>query len=185
MGAMDRPWRALVVLLVAAAGCGGDGDRAASSSAAVTPTATETATATATPTTTPDIVPSPKPGTCDEVEYEPKAGTEFTHPDSNFYEPDATTLPTPGDLDHLLLEDNAVVVTYAADIKRKTRDRLYDWTYADVVERTPIVLPDASADALTVRARIATVELRCNGWDFKRLTKFANRKDIAPLPRKG
>ena len=87
------------------------------------------------------------------------------HPESNFYAPDAEKFPAKADLDHLLLVDNAVVVTYA-----------------DVEKRTPIVVPDSDPDALPVRARIATVELRCNGFDWKRLTKFANRTDIAPLP---
>lgn len=178
--------RTLSVLLASAvllAACGGDDDAAATRS---TPEPTSAPVETATPTATAETVaePTPKPGTCDEVKYTPEDATAFTHPDSNFYEPDATALPTKADLDHLLLADNAVVVTYAADTGDKRRKRLYDWTYADVVERTPIVLPDDSPDALPVRARIATVELRCNGFDWERLTAFANRTDIAPLPRK-
>jgi len=161
------------------AGCGG-GDDAAS---APEPTSTPTPTPTATPTAASE--PTPAPGKCDEVKYKPTEGAEFTHPASNFYEPDAGIFPAKADLDHLMLHDNAVVVTYAADTPKKTRARLYDWTYADVVERTPIVVPDSSPDALPVRAHIATVELRCNGFNFKRLTAFANRKDIAPLPHDG
>lgn len=179
--------RALSVVVAAAlvlAACGGGNDAASSQA---TPEPTSTPTETASPTASPDVVaePTPKPGKCDEVEYRPVDGSEFTHPDSNFYAPGAPGVPTKGDLDHLLLKDNAVVVTYAADTREKTRDRLYDWTYADVAERTPIVIPDSAPDALPVRARIATVELRCNGLDWKRLTAFANRTDIAPLPREG
>lgn len=138
------------------------------------PTQSATASRDATPG------PTPAPGKCDEVTYTPTEASQWTHPDSNFYAPDATSLPAKEDLDHLLLGDNAVVVAYAAKTPRKTRDRLYDWTYADVVKRTPIVLPDSSPDALPVRARIATVEMRCNGFNWKRLTAFANRTDIAP-----
>jgi hypothetical protein len=104
---------------------------------------------------------------------------------ANFFEPGATNLPTEGDLGHLLLRDNAVVILYAANTPKKTRDRLESWWYEDVKKRTPIVVPDPSPDALPVRARIATVELRCNGFDWKRLTKFANRTDIAPLSGHG
>ena len=169
----------VVAVVLALAGCGGDNDTA--SSKAATPEATETATPTATPTAAVDAEPTPKPGKCDEVKYTPGDGEGTVHPESNFYAPDAEQFPAKADLDHLLLIDNAVVVTYAAGTKKKTRDRLYDWTYADVEKRTPIVVPDSDPDALPVRARIATVELRCNGFDWERLTKFANRTDIAPL----
>ena len=111
--------------------------------------------------------------------YKPTESSETTHPESNFYAPDAESFPKREDLDHLLLHDNAVVVVYAANTPKKTRERLYDWTYEDVVKRTPIVVPDSSADALPVRARIATHELRCARFDCKRLTAFANRTDIA------
>ena len=77
------------------------------------------------------------------------------------------------------------MVVYAADTPEKTSTRLYDWTYKDVVKRTPIVVPDDAPDALPVRARIATHELRCARFDWKRLTAFANRTDIAPLPHDG
>ena len=168
-----------LLVAMALAGCGGGNDAAS----APEPTATPTVTPTATPTAASE--PTPAPGKCDEVKYKPTEATEFTHPASNFYAPDAGIFPAKADLDHLMLHDNAVVVTYAADTPEKTRERLYDWTYADVVERTPIVVPDSSPHALPVRAHIATVELRCNGFNFQRLTAFANRKDIAPLPRDG
>ncbi len=72
------------------------------------------------------------------------------------------------------------MVIYAADTPQEDIDRFSTWWSADVKKRTPVVVPDESPDALPVRARIATVELRCNGIDFDRLTKFANRTDIAP-----
>ena len=163
----------LVAAALALAGCGG-GDDVAS---APQPTPTPTPTAASEPT--------PAPGKCDEVKYTPKEASQFTHPEANFYAPDAPSFPSKEDLDHLLLHDNAVVVTYSASTPKKTRDRLYDWTYTDVVKRTPVVLPDSSPDALPVRARIASHELRCNGFNWKRLTAFANRTDIAPLPQDG
>lgn len=174
--------RTLSVLLASAlalAACGDDGDAAATRA---TPEPTSAPVETATPEAVAEA--TPEAGECDEVKYTPEDATDFTHPESNFYEPDATAFPTKADLDHLLLADNAVVVTYAADTGDKRRKRLYDWTYAEVKERTPIVVPDDSPGALPVRARIATVELRCNGFDWERLTAFANRTDIAPLPRK-
>jgi hypothetical protein len=163
----------LVAVALALAGCGG-GDNVAS---------TPEPTPTATPTASPD--PTPAPGKCDEVKYTPADSSEFTHPDANFYAPDAPNRPSAEDLGHLVLHDNAVVVTYAANAPKKTRDRLYDWTYNDVVERTPVVVPDSAPDALALRAQIATHELRCNGFNWKRLTAFANRTDVAPLPRDG
>jgi hypothetical protein len=176
---MNRIWTTPVVVatVLIFAGCG-DGNEAASSDGTPGPTATATASPAAS-------APTPEPGKCDEVKYEAAEGSGTVHPASNFFEPDATNLPTEGDLDHLLLRDNAVVVLYAADTKKKTRERLSNWTYEDVVKRTPVVVPDPAPDALPVRARIATVELRCNGFDWKRLTEFANRTDIAPLSGHG
>jgi hypothetical protein len=172
----------VVAVALTVAGCGNDNDAASRDAGPeTTPTASPTPTATASPEVASE--PTPAPGKCDQVKYTPAEATEWTHPASNFYEPDAGIFPAKTDLDHLLLHDNAVVVTYAANTPKKTRERLYDWTYADVVKRTPIVVPDSAQDALPVRARIATVELRCNGFNWKRLTAFANRTDIAPLPR--
>jgi hypothetical protein len=168
--------------VITLAGCG-DGDKLASSDAAPEPTSTSAPMATASPA--PPAEPTPEPGKCDEVKFEATETSGTAHPGSNFFEPDATNLPTEGDLDHLLLRDNAVVVLYAASTPRKTRERRESWWYEDVVRRTPIVVPDPSPDALPVRARIATIELRCNGFDWKRLTKFANRTDIAPLSGHG
>jgi hypothetical protein len=177
---MKRIWTLslAVVTGLTLAACGGGDEPATADATTPEPTATPTPTPT-------QAAPTPEPGRCDEVDYE-AAETEGTvHPGSNFFEPDAENLPSEGDLGHLLLRDNAVVVLYAADTPKKTRERLYDWTYEDVVNRTPVVVPDDSPDALPVRARIATVELRCNGFDFKRLTKFANRTDIEPLAGHG
>ena len=167
-------------MALALASCGGDNDAATGDAAPKS-----TPTPTATPTPSPEASPEPKlaAGKCDEVKYKPMDPPESTHPEANFYAPGAPNIPSKGDLDHLLLKDNAVVVTYAASTPEKTRDRLYDWTYKDVVKRTPIVVPDDSPDALAVRARIATVELRCDRFNWKRLTAFANRTDIAPLER--
>ena len=170
---MNRSRILALVVAVALAGCGGDNDAASAPEPTPTPT----------PTATPE--PTPAPGRCDEVKYTPVEGSDFTHPDANFYAPDAPNIPSVEDLGHLVLHDNAVVVTYAASTPKRTRDRLYDWTYTDVVKRTPVVIPDSAPDALPVRAQIATHELRCNGFNWKRLTAFANRTDVAPLPQDG
>lgn len=172
----------VVAAVLALAGCG-DGNDAAATGAAPEPTSTPTTTATA--SSRPASEPTPAPGKCDEVKFEPTDTSGTVHPGSNFFAPDATELPSEGDLGHLLLRDNAVVVLYAASTPKKTRARLETWWYEDVVKRTPVVVPDSSPDALPVRARIATVELRCNGFDWERLTKFANRTDIAPLTGHG
>lgn len=169
--------RLILLAALAFAGCGGN-DKVA---ATPTSTPTATATATATPTAAPvEEKPTPAAGKCDEVKYKPKDGGGSVHPGSNFFEPGAEGLPSETDLDHLLLVDNAVVVYYAADSPKEDIDRFSTWWSEDVKQRTPVVVPDDSPDALPVRARIATVELRCNGLDWKRLTKFANRTDIAP-----
>src|SRR5688500_6744742 len=119
---MDARNRAIGLLVaLALAGCGGGTDAASAPEPTLTPTATPTAAS----------EPTPAPGKCDEVKYKPTETAEFTHPASNFYEPDAGIFPAKADLDHLMLHDNAVVVTYAADTPKKTRERLYEWTYAD------------------------------------------------------
>jgi hypothetical protein len=177
----DRSVFLALAASLALAGCGGGSD-AASGGAAAEPARTAAPTATATASMGAASDPLPKQGECDEVKYTPEEPSgETKHPESNFFEPDAERFPTAAELDELLLHDNVVVVTYAADTPKRTRTRLYDWTYAEVVNRTPVVVPDDAADALPLRARIATVELRCNGFDWKRLTAFANRTDIAPL----
>ncbi len=157
---------------LALAGCGGGNEEAVSE-------------ATPTPTVSVQASPEPTPaaGECDEVKYAPQETSGFRHPERNVYEPDTPNPPSRGDLDHLLLFDNAVVVTYAADTPRKTRDRLSEWAFT--VDRTPIVVPDSSPDALPVRAQVGTFELRCNGFDFKRLTAFANRTDVEPSTHGG
>jgi hypothetical protein len=172
-----------VGVALAVTGCGGGGNDAPSGDAAPEPTPTSTATATATASPKTEPKPTPAPGKCDQVKVpKPPEPAERVHPGFNFYEPDADNLPTKGDLDYLILHDNVVVVTYAASTPKATRDRLDTWWATEVVKRTPVVVPDRSRDALPVRARIATAELRCNGFDWKRMTKFANRTDIAPLP---
>jgi hypothetical protein len=181
--------RTLPLVVAAAftlAACG-DGDSSTDAAAKSTPSPAATATASASPEpeSAASSQPTPAPGKCDEVEFEAKETSGTAHPAANFFEPDATNLPTEADLGHLLLRDNAVVVLYASSTPKKTRDRLNLWWYEDVDRRTPVVVPDPSPDALPVRARIATVELRCNGFDWERLTKFANRTDIAPLSGHG
>ena len=164
-----------LVALAVLAGCGSDNDPVASS-----PTATPTATATATATPSATAAATPAEGKCDEVKYTPKDAGGSVHPNANFFEPGAEGLPSEADLDHLLLVDNAVVVYYAADTPKAEIDRFSTWWSEDVKQRTPVVVPDDAPDALPVRARIASLELRCNGLDWERLTKFANRTDIAP-----
>jgi hypothetical protein len=176
----NRTLALVVMLTLGLAGCGDDASKDTASTP--TPTPTPTATASASPEATP--ASTPPRGKCHEVKLtKPAEPSNWTHPNSNFYAPGDSGIPTATDLDHLLVADNAVVVTYGAKTPKKTRERLYDWTFKDVVKRTPVVVPDSSPDALPVRARIATVELRCARFDFKRLTAFANRTDIAPLPR--
>lgn len=173
--------RLILLAALAFAGCGGNDKVAATPTPTPTPTAAETATATPTATTAPvEEEPTPAAGKCDEVKYTPKEGDGTVHPNANFFEPGAEGLPSEVDLDHLLLVDNAVVVYYAADTPKQDIERFSTWWSSDVTQRTPVVIPDDSPDALAVRARIATVELRCNGLDWERLTKFANRTDIKP-----
>src|SRR5687767_1286088 len=140
---MNRIWP--IPLVVAAVltltGCG-DGNTAASSDAASEPTPTVTATATSTASSEAMSVATPEPGKCDEVKFEATETSGTSHPGSNFFAPDAKNVPSEGDLGHLLLQDNAVVVLYAASTPKRTRDRLESWWYEDVDKRTPIVVPD-------------------------------------------
>ena len=166
-----------LVALAVLAGCGGD-DKVA---ATPTPTPTETATPTPTPTATAAAEPAPAEGECQDVKYTPgddEGGS--VHPAANFFEPGADNLPSAADLDHLLLVDNAVVVFYAADSPKDVIERFSTWWSEDVTKRTAVVVPDDAPDALPVVVRIASRELRCNGVDWDRITRFANRTDIAP-----
>src|SRR4051794_27380695 len=120
---MTRLWRMTLVAaaVLTLAGCGGRNDATPGDAATErTPTPTATATATATTTSTGDAAPErvPRRGKCDEVKYEATDTSGTVHPRSNFFEPDDTDLPTEGDLGHLLLRDNAVVIVYAANTPR-------------------------------------------------------------------
>ncbi|MBE2316318.1 hypothetical protein DVA67_010050 [Solirubrobacter sp. CPCC 204708] len=174
--------RLILLAALALAGCGGNDDPEPKAAATPTATATATATPTATATATPAEEPAIAEGECEETKYKPgddEGGT--AHPAANFFEPGADNLPSQADLDHLLVADNAVVILYDDDLEREHIDAMSSWWSTEVTERTPVVVPDDAPDALPVRARIATVELRCNGFDLDRLTKFANRTDIEPV----
>ena len=93
--------------------------------------------------------------------------------------------PTKEDIEHLLLDDNAIVVSYPANATKATQDELAKWASAQVAA---VVIPDRAADAPPLRARIATAELRCDGIDTTQLTAFAGKRgtgSVAPHPDEG
>ncbi|HEY6887204.1 MAG TPA: DUF3105 domain-containing protein [Solirubrobacter sp.] len=115
---------------------------------------------------------APKLTTCDEVAYTPKNPPHFVHPTQNFYAPDAKDAPAPRDIEHLLLNDNAVVVSYPASATRAIRDRLAEWASQQVAV---VVVPDRRQTA-PVQAKIATAQLTCDGVDTSQLTAFAAKR---------
>lgn len=154
--------RSVLLLALLIAGCGGDDTDAASVAAAPTQ---------------PPPAPTPATITCDEVAYTPKPTETYAHPSENFYAPGDARAPTTADLEHLLVADNAVVVTYPANASQDARDRLSQWSGKQTAS---VTLADTAADAPPVRAKIATAQLTCDGIDEKQLQAFADKRGNAP-----
>ena len=154
--------RATLVLALLLAGCGGSDDEGASVQAAPTQ---------------PPPAPTPTTITCDEVAYTPKPAETYAHPSENFYGPGDANAPTTADLEHLLVADNAIVVTYPANAPQEARDRLSKWSGEQTAS---VTLADTAADAPPVRAKIATAQLTCDGVDEGQLQAFADKRGNAP-----
>jgi hypothetical protein len=159
--------RALVVLALVAAGCGGgDADEPGP------------ATTTATPTAATATVAAPEAVTCDEAKYTPTPSKSWAHPSENFYEPGMTDAPTANDLEHLLVADNAIVVSYAVNQSAGALNELRQWSGEQTAS---VALPATAPDAPPIQAKIARAVLTCDGVDVAQLTAFAEKRpDSAP-----
>ena len=149
-----RPHTAFVAagLALALAGCGGD-DRPA---AGTTSGATE-AVAVA----------------CEEGPYEATNPRTYVHPALYFYSPDDPSLPSESDLDHLLVNDNALVVRYRPDLPAADRQALRDW---GPFQLALVIAPNDAPEAPSVEAFTQFRRLTCDGVDTDQLTAFSNTR---------
>jgi Protein of unknown function (DUF3105) len=99
------------------------------------------------------------------------------HPTENFYPPDARA-PTRADLDHLVNNDDAVVVIYRRSASRAAQESLQAWAQEGI---GVVVAPSRSAAAPPLDAYTATRRLTCDGIDLDRLTEFTDRHFTQPL----
>ena len=110
---------------------------------------------------------------CEEGEYEASDPRSYVHPALYFYTPDDPNLPAESDLDHLLVNDNALVVRYRPDLPAADRQALRDWgPYQLALVIAPADTPDAPAVEAFTRFR----RLTCDGVDTDQLTAFSNTR---------
>ena len=134
----------------------------------------------------PQPAPSPAPTfapigrvECSEENYAaraPESGWE--HPKQSYYAP-GRPAPSEADLQHLLVNDAAVVVHYRADAPRVRRETLRDWAAS---QQSAFALPARSRTAPQVEAFTADRHLTCDGVDDGQLTVFAERRGAAAPP---
>jgi hypothetical protein len=118
-----------------------------------------------------------EPARCTERAHSPSDPSSWFHPLQNFYAPDAPA-PTQADLDHLMRNDDAVVVTYRRDASAAARDALKAWAAEGI---GVVVAPSRARDAPPLEAFTATRRLKCDGVDLDRLTTFTDRHFTKPL----
>ena len=138
----------VAVAAIAFAGCGGDDEAADGTSTAVTVA-------------------------CVEGAYEAGDPASYVHPALYFYTPDDPNLPSEGDLDHLLVNDNALVVKYRPDLPAADRQRLRDW---GPYELALVIVPTDAPDAPPVEAFTRFLRLTCDGVDEEQLSTFSNTR---------
>jgi hypothetical protein len=114
---------------------------------------------------------------CRERAHSPADPESWFHPRQNFYAPDAPA-PSQDDLDHLMPNDDAVVVTYRRDASAAARDALKAWAAEGI---GVVVAPSRARDAPPLEAFTATRRLKCDGVDLDRLTTFTDRHFTKPL----
>jgi hypothetical protein len=114
---------------------------------------------------------------CTERAHSPSDPSSWFHPLQNFYAPDAPA-PSQDDLDHLMTNDDAVVVTYRRDASAAARDALKAWAAEGI---GVVVAPSRARDARPLEAFTATRRLECDGVDLDRLTSFTDRHFTKPL----
>jgi Protein of unknown function (DUF3105) len=99
------------------------------------------------------------------------------HPEESFYPP-GSGAPSQADLDHLVNNDDAVVVRYRRDASPRAREALREWAAAGI---GVVVAPSPVPDAPPLEAYTATRRLTCDGIDLDRLTSFTDRHFTQPL----
>jgi Protein of unknown function (DUF3105) len=99
------------------------------------------------------------------------------HPLQNFYAPDGSA-PSQADLDHLINNDDAVVVTYRRDASQAALNALKKWAAAGI---GVVVAPSRQRNARPLEAFTATRRLTCDGVDLDQLTTFTDRHFTKPL----
>jgi len=102
----------------------------------------------------------------------PSAPESYLHPTQSFYATTDELIPTAGDLDHLILSDNAIVVTYGAGLPGAAYEALEVWSSTAVAA---VALP-ADPDVAGVRAYTADTLLECDGVDTIRLKTLADSR---------
>ncbi len=98
------------------------------------------------------------------------------HPLRNFYPPDADDLPTRTDLDHLAIQDGAVIVTYRPSARRSARAALRRWAATG----TGVLVAPARGSS-PLEAYTSERRLTCDGVDLDRLTEFTDRHFSKPI----
>jgi hypothetical protein len=118
-----------------------------------------------------------EPATCRERTHSVDDPARWFHPLQSFYAPDAPA-PSQADLDHLVNEDDAVVVIYRRDASDAALDALEAWAAAGI---GVVVAPSRARDAPPLEAFTATRRLVCDGVDLDQLTRFTDRHFTKPL----
>jgi hypothetical protein len=103
--------------------------------------------------------------------------TRWFHPTDNFYPPDGQA-PARADLDHLVINDGAVAVTYRADVSPGARRALRRWAATGI---GVVVAPSRSSHPPPLEAYTAERRLSCDGVDLDQLTTFTDRHFSEPI----
>jgi hypothetical protein len=114
---------------------------------------------------------------CRERPHSADDPSRWFHPLQNYYGPDAPA-PSQADLDHLINNDDAVVVTYRGDASAAALKALKAWAAAGI---GVVVAPSRASNARPLEAFTATRRLSCDGVDLDQLTSFTDRHFSKPL----
>jgi hypothetical protein len=109
--------------------------------------------------------------TCSEQAYAAKAPRQgWVHPQQNYYAPGQQPMPSDIDLQHLLIQDDSVIVRYARGAAEADRAALRDWA---ATQTSVVVAPATAPDPAPVEAFRVDRQLTCDGADPQQLSDFA------------
>jgi hypothetical protein len=114
---------------------------------------------------------------CRARRYSAPNPANWFHPQESFYPP-GSGAPSQADLDHLVNNDDAVVVRYRRDASRRARAALRAWATAGI---GVVVAPSRARTAPPLEAFTASRRLTCDGIDLDRLTRFTDEHFTHPL----